>query len=332
MKKNRLFILLIAIVLITSACSSDTPATESTGETPNEPVVTQTDETPAEAPATEESVKVEEPETEEPATDEPKEDAPKTGSERDIIGMPIPQNENIFVTLDDIRYEIFIDEEPDSSGMLGALLLFENNSDYPIRKFELKTDFHGEFDPGFAVPYTVMPGETSSIAASEAKPDMKVTSIQYTIYDDGTNYEISYNAANDEYWQVEEVYIDMFAVDEKDIPVPADFSYDYVTEPPDLFGMVYSDVTITNNTAVPIESIYLTMIDEKERWINHFGSLPGDPVLPPGESVTIKSFGGEVLKPVNVSYSFHYDGQEYQIDYDYKLDQYAQTIPDPYER
>lgn len=102
---------------------------------------------------------------------------------------------------------------------------------------------------------------------------------------------------------------------------------DYVTHPPDMLGVIYTDVTITNNTDVPIKQLYLTMLDEVGRATHNYGYFPEDSTIAPGESVTLTSFGADELTPIRLTYSFYLDDVEYDMEYDFTLDHYQQLMP-----
>lgn len=239
MKKIMMFLFILLLSLALISCSNNPPA----GPSEESPEVKQPVETTEQPPVIEETKEAEaetlEPESPEPVaetteSDEDDEDGGFTGQkEWSPFNQPKAQSANILVTIDQIRYELFPDEQPDLEGITWGQALFENNSQYPIRTLSITTDVDSIYGNEIGTYNSVLPGEISAVMAGVMEPDMKLKQIKYVVLDRGTNYEITYDVEKDTHSQIEDPYLDMFRVKKKDVLLPVDFEFCYVTDPPD---------------------------------------------------------------------------------------------------
>ena len=320
------YTLLIAIVLlmalVVSACANDAPKPVETTETTQSPTESSATETTESSP----------PETDQPTeTDEPEEEDEDGGwtGHKPVHPMAAFQveTENIFLRADKLDYKIEVTEHENMLGHLTAVAEFTNNSDYPIRRFELYPDFQTEYGNSFGEFMTVMPGETSTIMVANGQEGMKPEKLVYVVFDKGENYEITYFIDEDRYEQRSEDIIDMHRVRKREVVLPVDFEFDYRTDPPDIFGTIISHVWYDNNTDLTIETLVVNALsreNQENHIYGHFGNQ-GDPVVPPGTtSDEMSGYGANDLEFIKVSYEARHEGKLYHITYDYKLDIYHQ--------
>lgn len=168
---KKLFALLLAGLLLLTACGeTDTPAEEKTEE-----------------PAKETEVKEEVEKEEEPQE-----------VEEEKVKTP--------VTVEQVPYE-FEMLKPDSIGAVYADFMFENKSEYPITGFDLTIKKKDDDEITYATLYeTVMPGEKSpkfeaSAAKTGKKEDMEFMKLDIVAKDKekGIEYHINYDYKLDEY-------------------------------------------------------------------------------------------------------------------------------------
>ena len=330
-KKYLLVITIVLLVaLIVSACANDPPKPAETTELPQSPSETTTSETTESSPPeTDQPAETNEPvETNEP--DEDDEDGGWTGHKpvHPMAAFQVEtENENIFLRVDKLDYKIEVTEYENMLGHLTAVAEFTNNSDYPIRRFELYPDFQTEYGNSFGEFMTVMPGETSTIMVANGKEGMKPEKLVYVVFDKGENYEITYFIDEDRYEQRSEDIVDMNRVRKREVVLPVDFEFHYRTDPPDIFGTIISHVWYDNNTDLTIETLVVNALsreNQENHIYGHFGNQ-GDPVVPPGTtSDEMSGYGANDLEFIKVSYEARHEGKLYHITYDYKLDIYHQ--------
>lgn len=312
MQKKHLLLGLILLVALTVMACSETPAPTApasddvTIDTPSEPVIQETRE-----PTIPEVAK----------TTEPKEEKSDAASIFDhFFGSG---SDEALVMIEDFRYQLFPGEIDEQGNQWGSML-YENNSEYPVRFFEIEYDAETEFPARFSSFNSVLPGETSPIISSDMSQGMTEKIARYIIMDGDTNYEITYDFETKKYKQIVDEYLDMDRVSPEDAPfLLDDFSIEYVTHPPDSLGIVYTDVTWKNGSDTTIDAIYLTMYSQERAMTYLYGGY--EPVAA-GEEGFLHSFGAEDLVPLDVQLVFTHEDTPYILQYDYKLDLYRLMV------
>lgn len=116
--------------------------------------------------------------------------------------------------------------------------------------------------------------------------------------------------------------------EEDKLTIPDQVPYNINILPPDSIGIVYGNLTFTNNGEYPIT--YFKLVAEytdkdgkrEKTYYNYF-----DTIMPGETSPTIETFGSSDWKPITLEYKIYNKetGKSRCIKYDYKLDELKAT-------
>ena len=288
----------------------------------------QQNEVKEEGSATEESPAVET--TEEESTEEATEEestAPETKESEAGKDNKKKDEKTIYVKQEEIGLSLEVYEEyPAENGLYQARVLFTNNSNYPLRTME------GVFRrPGkkeyldFGASYTTMPGEESVYGYGSAIEDVEMVYINYVVYvpEEDQNYEITYNLETDKYIVKKDRITDMNYIPKEEVKVTFDnFSFDYITHPPNMLGVVSSDVSMVNHSDYKVTKMTVTYYNHDTKRPELYGLF--DQEADPGEKVDFPTgFGGEEMTVIGGQYEVEAEDGLYMYQYDAKLDRYV---------
>lgn len=285
--------ILLALMLMLSACGGEPAATEAAGSQE------QTEAVATEATATEPAV-AETPETEKEAP----------------------------VTIEEIPYVIEL-QDPDSIGNVYGRGTYENKSEFIMNSFDLEMKLNDVNETTYYMTYdTVRPNETSAVFEASGPStgldsDMEPLNLNYHVTRGNDHYYISYDFKTQKYEYMESEPFES----EVEPPVTVDqMPYEIELQEPDSIGNVYGSATVTNKSEMTVTGFSITMllkdVNEKTYYSTYDTLLPGD------TSSVFESSGPETglvsdMEPLEIQIIVQgEDGTEYHIDYNVKTEKY----------
>lgn len=119
------------------------------------------------------------------------------------------EKDEILVKVDELPFKIVkMDAEPDSVGNVWVTYTYTNNSEYPVKFYEITAKLKDTNEKTYYnCVDTVMPGDTSSnfegVAPNNSdENDIEYLNLDYTLVKDGIDYQISYDFKLDQYEQL----------------------------------------------------------------------------------------------------------------------------------